>query len=74
MARRRLLSDDAWAQLLAPPTDERAIVRHYTLSPEDLALIAEKRTDATRLGFALMFCYLRYPGRVRPAKNLPNPS
>jgi hypothetical protein len=28
MARRRLFTDEHWASLLAPPTEEREIVRH----------------------------------------------
>jgi Domain of unknown function (DUF4158) len=64
MARRRLLNDAMWARLLEPATDEREMVRHYTLSSEDRALITAKRTAATQLGFAMMLLYLRYPGRV----------
>ena len=71
MARRRLLSDEAWAQLRNPPTDEWSIVRHYTLSHEDLALVTRKRTDATRLGCAVLLCYLRYPGRALEAGETP---
>ena len=33
------------------PTDPAAIVRHYTLSPDDLTLIRQRRRDANRLGF-----------------------
>jgi len=40
------------------------MVRHYTLSSEDLALINRRRRDPNRLGFALMLCYLLFPGRV----------
>jgi hypothetical protein len=52
MARRRLLSDTAWERLLGPATEERDMVRHYTLSSDDLALAGTKRTEATQLGFA----------------------
>ena len=31
MARRRLFTDEHWASLLAPPTEEREVVRHCTL-------------------------------------------
>jgi hypothetical protein len=40
------------------------MVRHYTLSSEDLALINRRRREPNRLGFALMLCYLRFPGRI----------
>jgi len=40
------------------------MVRHYTLIPEDLDLINRRRGDPNRLGFALMLCYMRFPGRV----------
>ena len=64
MGRRRLLNDVQWAGLLSPPSDEREIVRHYTLSDEDLAAAASKRGDHNRIGFALTLCYLRFPGRA----------
>jgi TnpA family transposase len=47
------------------------MVRHYTLSSEDRALIIAKRTAATQLGFAMMLLYLRYPGRVLAAGECP---
>ena len=71
MARRRLLSDDTWARHLEPPTDEREIARHYTLGPDDLAHVIDKRGDANRLGYALVTLYLRHPGRVLEAGELP---
>ena len=64
MARRRLLNDVQWAALLSPPADEREIVRHYTLSAEDLAAVSTKRGNHNRIGFALTLCYLRFPGRA----------
>ncbi len=71
MARRRLLGDDAWARLLDPPTDELEIARLYTLTAEDLALVLDRRADATRLGCALVLLYLRHPGRVLGAGEAP---
>jgi hypothetical protein len=40
------------------------MVRHYTLSSEDLCLISRRRGDPNRLGFTIMLCYLRFPGRI----------
>ena len=71
MVRRWLLSTAAWKRLLAPPTDERDMLRHYVLGPDDLALVRARRTDATRLGFALLLLYLRHPGRVLGAGEVP---
>lgn len=71
MARRWLLSGAAWERLLAPPADEREMLRHYVLGPDDLALVRARRTDATRLGFALQLLYLRHPGRVLGAGEMP---
>ena len=64
MARRRQLSEERIAELFDPPTEQRELVRHFTLSAADLAAIQRCRGDANRLGYALMLCYLRYPGRA----------
>ena len=71
MARRQLLTDEQWTRPLAPPSDEREIVRYWTLSREDFKIIFRKRGDHSRLGFALLLCYLRYPGRVLGADEMP---
>jgi len=71
MARRRLLNDAQWAGFLSPPAGEREIVRHYTLSAEDLEAAASKRGDHNRIGFALTLCYLRFPGRALGAGETP---
>jgi TnpA family transposase len=63
MARRRLLSEAAWAARLACATNEREVVRHYTLNHDDLDVIVRKRLDANRLGFAVALCLMRFPGR-----------
>jgi TnpA family transposase len=64
MAHRELLTESQRVSFHAPATDERGMVRHYTLSAEDLALINRRRSDPNRLGFAVMLCYLRFPGRI----------
>ncbi len=63
MVHRRMLNEDQISQLFDPPIDRRAMIRHYTLSSVDLALIRRGRGDHHRLGYALMLCYLRHPGR-----------
>ncbi|MEI7610799.1 MAG: DUF4158 domain-containing protein [Rhodospirillaceae bacterium] len=63
MTRRRHLTEVQLATLFDPPTDPRELVRHYTLSAADLAMIRSCRGDQNRLGFALMLSYLRHPGR-----------
>jgi hypothetical protein len=60
------------AALLMLPDDEAAIVKHYSLSGEDMTAIDTARTPATRLGYALQLCCLRYPGRhLRHGELLP---
>lgn len=71
MAGRRLLGGDVWARLLDPPADEREIARLYMLTSEDIALISDRRTDTTRLGYALLLLYLHHPGRVLEAGEAP---
>ncbi len=73
MARRQLLAREALARHYDPPTDEREIARHFTLSREDLDLIAERRGASSRLGSEMMMLYLRWPGRVLEAGEKPPP-
>lgn len=71
MAYRPMLTEDQISQLFDPPTDQRALIRHYTLAPADLALIRRGRGDHHRLGYALMLCYLRHPSRPLRAGEIP---
>jgi TnpA family transposase len=64
MKKHEILSPQSRAGLFDPPTEPAAIVRHYTFSPEDLALIRSRRRDTNRLGFAMHLAYLRFPCRV----------
>ena len=69
MPRRVVLSEGQRAALLALPTDEAVLVRYWTLSAEDLAVIVSRRRPHNRLGFAVQLCALRYPGRLlRPGE------
>lgn len=71
MARRQLLTRETLAPHYDPPTDEREIARHFTLSREDLDLVSERRGASSRLGFAMLLLYMRWPGRVLEAGENP---
>jgi TnpA family transposase len=73
MKKHEILSPQSRAALFDPPTDPAAIVRHYTFSSEDMTLIRRRRRDANRLGFAAHLAYLRFPGRVLGAQEVPPP-
>ncbi|WP_244917372.1 DUF4158 domain-containing protein [Sphingobium xenophagum] len=46
-------------------------MRHYTLTGDDLEIVGRRRGDATRLGFAMLLLYMRWPGRALEAGELP---
>ena len=71
MARKHLLTREMLAGHYDPSLDEREIARHFTLTRDDLELIASRRGDATRLGYAMLMLYLRWPGRVLEAGEAP---
>ncbi len=64
MKKHEILSAQARAALFNPPTDPATIIKYYTLSEEDLALLRKRRRPENRLGFAVHMAYMRYPGRV----------
>ncbi len=71
MPRRTILSDAELASLLALPDTETELIRRYTFSDADLAIISQHRGPANRLGFAVQLCYMRYPGVVLAAGDAP---
>lgn len=71
MPRRTILSDAELASLLALPGTEAELIRRYTFSDADLAIIAQHRGPANRLGFAIQLCYMRYPGIALAADHAP---
>jgi TnpA family transposase len=71
VARWQRLSEAQITELFDPPADQRELVRHFTLSATDFAAILRCRGDYNRLGYALMLCYLRYPGRALRAGERP---
>ena len=64
MPRRERLSPAQRATLVGIPTDREGLSRHYVLSAQDRALIADRRGDRNRLGFAVQLAYLRHPGQA----------
>lgn len=62
MARRSLLSTAARERLFGIPVDRDELARRYTFDRQDLALIATRRGDANRLGFAVQLALLHHPG------------
>jgi TnpA family transposase len=72
VAYRPLLSADQWASLLAGPADERNLIRHASLSGEDLDLILSKRGHRNQLGFAAQICLMRFPGRALALNETPS--
>jgi TnpA family transposase len=62
MARYNLLTDDERHRLFDIPTDRAALIRHYTLAPEELEFVLARRGDRNRLGVAVHLCLLRHPG------------
>lgn len=71
MKKHEILSLQSRAAPFDPPTEPTTIVRHYTYSVEDLALIRQRRRAANRLGFALHLAYLRFPCRALGAEEAP---
>ena len=64
MARRTVLTGRQRSALFSLPQREPDLLRHYTLSDEDLQNIEVRRRPRNKLGFALQLCVLRYPGRL----------
>ncbi len=62
MAHRQLLTDEERQALLGIPLDPDGMARRFTLSRADQDLVAERRGDANRIGFAVQLALLRHPG------------
>ena len=67
MPRRSILTAAEYDSLVAIPDARDELIRLYTFSDADLALIGQRRGPANRLGFAVQLCYLRFPGVVLAA-------
>jgi hypothetical protein len=75
MPRRRVLTDTQVDSLLALPSDEPLLVRHWTLDGAEIAAAERRRGGHNQLGFALQLCAFRYPGRLlRLGDTIPEPA
>jgi TnpA family transposase len=61
MPRRSILSAAERESLLALPDNRDDLIRRYTLSPSDIAVIRQRRGAANRLGFAVQLSYSAIP-------------
>ena len=57
-----MLTDEERRALLGVPLDPDDLARLFTLSRSDRDLVAGRRNDASRLGFAVQLALLRHPG------------
>ena len=73
MPRRSILSSAERDSLFALPDTQDGLIRHYTLSESDLAIINQHRGASNRLGFAVQLCTMRYPGVMLGADEAPFP-
>ncbi|MBB4642569.1 DUF4158 domain-containing protein [Rhizorhapis suberifaciens] len=72
MPARIAMTDRQRQEHLALPSTEEEVVTHYSLDDADLTAITKSRTPATRLGYALQLCCLRFPCRyLRRGEMLP---
>lgn len=62
MPRRAILSAAERDSLLTLPESKDELIRLYTFSETDLAIIRRHRGSTNRLGFAIQLCYMRHPG------------
>jgi hypothetical protein len=62
VGRRQLLTEDERRLLFGVPQDADALTRHYSFTRFDQELLAARRGDANRLGFAVQLALLRHPG------------
>ena len=71
MPRRSILSMTGRENLLAIPAAGDELIRLYTFSDADLALIRKHRGAQNRWGFAGQLCFRRYPGILLAADVAP---
>lgn len=72
MAHRTILTERQRSALFDLPQQEVDLLKHYTLSDDDLEHIQQCRRPHNKFGFALQLCALRYPGRaLTPGEVIP---
>ena len=71
MPRRSILTATERQSLLGWPEAKAELIRHYTLSATDLAMIRQHRRAANRLGYAVQLCSMRFPGVALGAREQP---
>lgn len=64
MPRRSILSAAERNSLIALPSANDELIRHYTFNETDLSIIRQHRGSANHLGFAIQLCYMRHPGVI----------
>jgi TnpA family transposase len=62
VARRQLLTEEERQLLFGTQRDADALTRHYSFTRSDRELLAVRRGNANRLGFAVQLALLRHPG------------
>ena len=72
MARRTVLTGRQRSALFSLPQHEADLLRHYTLSDEDLQHIEARRRPRNKLGFALQLCVRRLSGFAPTRWSTPN--
>jgi TnpA family transposase len=71
VARRDLLTDEERRALFGIPADPDGLAKCFTLSRADRDLVAARRGDASRLGYAVQLALLRHPGTTLANLNQP---
>ena len=72
MAHRQLLTDEEGRALLGIPLDADSMARCFTLSRADQELVAARRQDSNRIGFAVQlasFATLELPWRTSSSRS-----
>ncbi len=72
MPRRQLLSTQERESLFQLPETQQALIQLFAFNEKDLSIIRQHRGAHNRLGFAILLCYMRYPGVILPIDQKPN--